>query len=151
MYYFEWAQRPSHRKGLMVPEQGLATLYKTYNPGYRSVYLFDADAANAIKLNGHSRGLTGFSVTARGLYLDIDTKDPKALSQVEGALRDGRYTYSIWDSGGKGYHFYIPHEEITDINLPYSHSLVAKRPASLLATKECEYGRLMSVISSWGM
>lgn len=118
----EWAQQVRYRKGTMVTLDELDQIVKyVRDPGYSSVYMFNADDAADIKASGHSRGFDKYTPAADALPIDLDDGDKsldKALERVDG------YSYSLYSSGGKGYHIILDHDLIVDRNLPYSHSQV---------------------------
>lgn len=145
-YYIEWASDVKKRKGLMVTLPALARIVGTYNPGYSSVYMFKEDDAKAIRLNGHSRGFNQYEVAAQFLVIDCD-KGEDGRARIEHVLQAKGLSYEMWVSGGKGYHFYIPHALVVDKRLPYSH----KAAALALFSKDdidltlYQHGRLISL------
>jgi hypothetical protein len=102
----------------MVPVSAISQIIERPDPGYASVYRFDASDALKIRLNGSSRGLGSLVVSAEAVTLDID--DPSNIDEVENRLLGLNLGFEVWDSG-RGFHVVIPHEYIKDCRLPYSH------------------------------
>ena len=125
MLYREWAQSVKSRKGRMVSEKAINTLLKIPDPGFVSVYQFDKVAANQISANGHSRGMDQFAVYSSNLTFDIDT-GMEGLTAVCSALEVQGLGFVIYESGGKGYHVVLDHDEICGKDVPYSHKLAAQ-------------------------
>lgn len=116
--YFEWCSASLNRCGNLAPVSKLEVILKRPNPGYGSVYYFNADDAKRIRASGCSRGFSALVVTAFAVTLDID--NPLDIQQVVDRLDGLGLGYQLWFSG-RGYHVVIPHERMSDINLPYSH------------------------------
>jgi len=102
----------------MVPVSALPEILKRTNPGYGSVYKFDAADAQIIRISGSSKGLGSLAVSAEAVTLDVD--DPNDISLIVGKLNSLYLGYLVWDSG-RGFHVVIPHGYIRDHCLPYSH------------------------------
>lgn len=118
--YIEWVGPSLNRVGNMLPIGALPALIKQHNPGFASVYAFSKDDAMVVRERGHSRGLSGFSVWADRVTIDIDEGD-QALLECQVILTKRGLAYEVWSSGSKGYHVSIPHEPIYSPDLPYSH------------------------------
>lgn len=102
----------------MVNLKTIAQFEKAPDAGYASVYMFDADAAAAIRDARSSSGLSRYPVTADTLTLDLD-KGEEQLKRVEEKLRG--YSYLVYDSGGKGFHVVLRLQEpVSGTNVPYS-------------------------------
>lgn len=146
MYYVEWAPTVKERKGRMVPLKALTLLLKRPDPGYSSYYLFREEDALVIKQSGSSRGLNQYPVASSYLVVDCDQGEAGRES-IQLILDTSGYAYELWNSGGKGYHFYIPHTPICDIRLPFSHKQVALSlfPKELIDITLYQHGRLLSL------
>ncbi len=145
-FYVEWASTVMNRKGRMLPLKSIETILKLRDPGYASVYMFDQEASDQIKLQGHSKGLNRFAVAAKHLILDIDTGED-ALKKAEDVLKKHNLSYTVWSSGGKGYHVYIPHEFLLSKDLPSRHRTTALSlfPKDILDLTLYQHGRLLSL------
>lgn len=130
----------------MVNLEALSSLLKLKDPGYSTVYMFSEADATKIKEAGNSRGFSQYAVGARHLVIDCDQGDAGRDRIAERLDAEG-LAYEIWESGGKGYHFYIPHEFIYDIRLPYSHqqAILKLLPRDLIDLTLYQHGRLISL------
>lgn len=146
MFYVEWARTVKSRKGHMLTMTGLTNILKLRDPGYSSVYLFNESDALKIKANGHSKGLSQYEVSSKFLALDIDS-GIEGYRQISETLRAKGIAFESWESGGKGYHVYIPHKFISSIHLPYSHKVVAESLVAkeLIDPTLYQHGRLLAL------
>ena len=144
MFYKEWARTVHSRSGRMVSMDSLPILLKLKDPGYASVYMFNEADASQIKHAGHSRGLSNYEVSAYHLILDIDNGE-EGLSLAEKALTSRGLKYSVWSSGGKGFHVYIPHKLVTSVDLPHSHAKVVEGLGLAVDNTLYQHGRLISL------
>lgn len=120
MFYREWCLQPNHRRGCMLPLKTIAQFEKAADAGYASVYMFDANAAAAIQAEQSSRDLARYPVSADTLTLDLDQGAPQ-LARVEGKLAALGLGYSVYESGGKGFHVILTLDSmVTGTNVPYS-------------------------------
>lgn len=118
MLYREWCLTPMQRRGCMLPLARVAQFEKAPDAGYASVYMFSEEDASAIRDSGSSAGFARFVVYADTLTLDLDKGD-RQLKRVREALIG--YAYSVYESGGKGYHVVIPLTEMmVGKSVPYS-------------------------------
>jgi hypothetical protein len=108
--YREWTEHPYSRKGLMLPVAEIKKYLKWKQSGYTSLYMFGGDAADALRNSGSSKGMGAFKTYARDLVIDCDKGDD-GLREILTRLDAKQYEYSIWRSGGKGYHIYLPMDE----------------------------------------
>lgn len=145
-FLVEWTSSVKNRKGRMVSLTALGRLLNLPDPGYSSIYMFKEEDAKIIVNNGHSKGLNQYAVASKFLVVDVDSGE-EGRSIIEGILRSKGYAYEIWSSGGKGYHFYIPHELICDKRLPNSHKQVALSlfPKQHVDLTLYQHGRLVSL------
>ena len=124
-YFVEYALEPFQRKGTMIPVSALPDFYQRDDAGYSTYYWFTEEAANEIRAQGNSVGLSRFPVYTRFLVIDIDREDDlfTALADtysISNQLRERGLKHSIWFSGGKGCHIYIHCEPIFGVDVPYS-------------------------------
>ena len=146
-FYREWCSAPHTRKGSMMPVNMIARIANSPNidTGYASVYYFDENAANAIILSRSSSGLGRFDVYTDELVIDLDSGDEQ-LALTERVLKERGLSYTVWASGGKGYHIYIRlSATMMGNNVPYSQkkyveSLGIKADLSLY-----QHGRILSL------
>lgn len=145
-FYVEWASTVKARKGTMISLPALSRIVKIKDPGYSSVYMFKEEDALLIRQAGHSKGLNQYEVAAQFLVIDCD-KGEKGRTVIEDILRERGLAYEIWTSGGKGYHFYIPHAFVVDKRLPASHKAAALAlfPKDLIDITLYQHGRLLSL------
>jgi hypothetical protein len=102
----------------MLPLKTIAQFEKAPDAGYASVYMFDAEAAAAIKEAGNSSGLAQYPVYTNNLTLDLDQGEPQ-LARVREAIKG--LAYRVYDSGGKGFHVVIQLAEMmSGTNVPYT-------------------------------
>ena len=119
-WYREWAAYKYDRKGRMLPIADIETLAKYHtNPGYSTLYMYSEEDAKRIISTGSSGGMDAYTPASDYLAIDIDSLDTDLRSEIETILKP--YEYEEWFSGGKGFHFILPHELIHDKRLPYSH------------------------------
>lgn len=117
--YVEWCATVEKRRGLMVPVSSLADEGKRrHDPGFRSVYMFEKSAAEEIKAAGSSKGFRRFVPYSDRLIIDLDSGE----SQLNGitALLSG-YSYKLYRSGSKGFHFEIETPLYYGHDLPQAH------------------------------
>lgn len=120
MYFVEWCQGVNHRKGNMIPLKQLSVYLKSRDPGYASLYWFDASTAKEVRLSGSSAGLNRYPVTAESVTIDLDDGEA-SVERLKSVLADLGIGFELYTSGGKGYHFLIKHQRVTGVNVPYSH------------------------------
>lgn len=148
-YYVEYALEPFKRNGSMVPVSALTSLYEREDAGYCSYYWFTEEAANEIRSQGHSSGLSRFPVFTRFLVLDIDREDDSALAladmtAISEELQRRELKHSVWVSGGKGYHIYIHCEPLFGIDVPYSQLSWVRQQGWKVDETLYQHGRLLS-------
>lgn len=150
-WYCEFARQPYKRSGNMIPVSSLPEFYKQDDAGYSTYYWFTKEAANEIKTQGHSAGLSRFPVYSQFLVIDIDRDNDmfSALADtfsISNKLKEMGLKHSLWFSGGKGCHIYIHTEPMFDINVPHTHLMWVKTILEGYKTDESLYqhGRLLS-------
>ncbi len=129
----------------MLPVNILATILKAKDPGYASVYMFDENAAQAIIAEHSSAGLGRFSVYTNELVIDLDGGDAQ-LARAETVLAQRKLGYTVWSSGGKGYHVYIPHGKLLGgSNIPYSQRKYVEGMGIDADLSLYQHGRILSL------
>lgn len=88
--------------------------------GYRSVYSFSKQDAMEIKDSRCSKGFDQYEVGTDVVPIDLDD-GARQLEEVESILNREGLGYTVWFSGGKGNHIFIPTDLMVDRDLPYSH------------------------------
>lgn len=144
MYYLEWASKPYTRHGTMVPVTALPRILRQYNPGYRSVYMFDENAAMEIRDKRNSKGFKQYPVHSDTLFIDLDDGDTH-LAAMEQAVNDFGVGYEVWESGGKGYHLVIPTELQSGQNVPYSQEVFVQQLGVPVDTSLYRHNSLISL------
>lgn len=113
MYYREWSRGIFHT-GVFLPVSKIqAIVQNSDTPGYSSIYSFVNKPTSASNLGG-------LEVSADCVTLDLDGGLPD-LVKAESILQAHGLGYEVWESGGKGYHVHIHHDETRSIHLPNSH------------------------------
>ena len=119
--YYEWCPDVFRRKGTMLKSSVFPKIVNSKMcSGYRSVYSFSKEAAMEIRESRSSAGLDRFEVGADRIAIDLDDGE-KQLKEVEVILQREGLHYDVENSGGKGFHIFIPTDFMCDVNLPYSH------------------------------
>lgn len=153
MYYHEHAQQPFMRNGLMVPRSALPDLFNLPDSGYCSVYAFEQSAKWAIKAQGSSQGLSRFPVYSDRLWIDIDAADdsPQEVERVKQYTRDLTrkfqaldYSFTVWDSGSKGFHIAIRIEPMFGKDVPWSQAEWVRGAGITCDFSLYQHGRLLS-------
>ncbi len=121
-FSFEWASKVDRRGGRMLPVSLMSSMECLGDPGFRSVYLFNAKDAELIKESGSSAGFANYETTSECLFIDLDDGDIQ-LPQLESKLQELGLGYEVWASGGKGYHFHIRQKLVTGFDVPYSQKV----------------------------
>lgn len=153
MYYHEIALQPFMRSGLMVPRSALPDLFKLEDTGYCSVYAFEESAKWAIKAQGDATGLSRFPVYSDRLWIDIDSADstPQEVERVKEYTRELTrqfktldYSFTVWDSGSKGFHIAIVIEPMFGRDVPWSQLQYIKAAGITCDYSLYQAGRLLS-------
>jgi len=143
--YYEWASKPFTRSGLMLAESKLSKIVDAQMcSGYSTVYYFSQEDADEIKESGSSSGFKRYAVGADRIVLDLDDGDSQ-LEETEKILKDKGLQYEVWFSGKKGYHIYIPTEDMYDKDLPYSHLMYIRSLGIKCDESLYQHGRLLSL------
>jgi hypothetical protein len=149
MYYCEYCIQPHKRNGTMIPVSNLPQFYSRDDAGYSSYYWFSKEDAEQISAQGHSKDLGRFSVYSKYLVLDIDREDNLELAKQDmetyvTAIRKMGLKFSVWLSGGKGYHIYIHIVPMTGINVPFSQLEWVKERGWRVDLTLYQHARLLS-------
>ena len=118
--YREWTLKPNIRSGCLLPEvQVLQIQTAPMDSGYSSVYKYREEDATTLMNAGSVKGFKGV-VGSKEIILDTDDGE-RGRKGVEKLLIAAGYMFSLYSSGGKGYHFVIPMDRmIWDERLPHS-------------------------------
>lgn len=120
MYWREWSQKKTLRQGLMVPQDVFDQIVRTSrDPGYESVYCFSEEDALIIRASGCSKGFNQYKVGSDRIVIDLDDGE-LTLPVLQDRLISLKCGFSVWSSGGKGFHVVIPHKFMYHEHLPYS-------------------------------
>lgn len=122
MLYCEWAPRKEARRGTMLSMQGLENAIKLRrSPGFRSVYMFDAEAKEVIETQGSSQGFARFKQYSNTLFVDFD-KPSADISGFQQWLDRKNLAYEKYVSGrSTGVHFHIAQTLYSGDNLAAFH------------------------------
>ncbi len=129
----------------MLPLNILNTLLRAEDPGYASVYMFDEDSAKAVIAEHSSTGLGRFPVYTSELVIDLDGGDAQ-LEVAERVLKERGLAYTLWSSGGKGYHVYIPHTKmLSGKGVPYTQRKYVEGMGIGADLSLYQHGRIISL------
>jgi hypothetical protein len=148
-YFVEYTLEPFKRDGTMVPVSALTDIYQRDDAGYTTYYWFTEEAANEIRTQGRSVGLSRFPVFSRYVILDIDREDDlfTALADtysISNQLRERNIKHSVWWSGGKGCHVYIHCEPMFGVDVPHSQLCWVRQQGWKVDESLYQHGRLLS-------
>lgn len=87
--------------------------------GFRSVYLYPAEAVRHMIEKGAVRGINQFPVYSDTLFVDFDDGDASIEKMIK-ILESAGVAYEMFFSGSKGYHFHVPIKPMFGTNVPYS-------------------------------
>ena len=120
-YYVEWCKTPYSRKGVMIPCEDIPKFIKAKgSSGFRSVFCFHPKDAKKIQDSRCSKGFKEYPVFADRVIIDVDNGE-EGRKDVTDKLKKAGLGYSLFASGGKGYHFIIPSNDLYSYFTPYSH------------------------------
>jgi len=88
--------------------------------GYRSIFGFSEKDSLEIRKSRSSSNFSGFCQYADTLFIDLDDGD-KSVGVVSDWLNKNEINYTVWSSGGKGYHFHISIDPMYSIDAAHSH------------------------------
>jgi len=121
MYFIEWVPDLKRRSGLLLPVEKVEKLVRLGMSGHTTLFQFDKAIADHTKENNNSKGLDKFPCSSRVLIMDNDHGEP-GMIEMSAKLKALGLRHYIYNSGGKGYHFYVPlTERMTGVHVPYSH------------------------------
>lgn len=144
-FFREWALKPEHRRGCMLPLNVIERMCKAPDSGYSSVYMFDEQAASVLLADKSSKGMARFPVYTDRLVIDLDAGDEQ-LARAEAALKVRGLAYDVWFSGGKGYHVIIPLVElVSGKDVPYSQKKWVEGLGLGADLSLYQHGRLISL------
>lgn len=153
MRYLEFAVEPFQRSGTMIPLSAYNDILKLPDPGYCSVYQFTQTDAFAIRAGGRSKDFGRLSVYADRLWMDFDGKDltdesvAEAKSRTQAAakiLKNLGASFTVWFSGGKGFHICTKIQPMDGIGVPYSQSQYVTALGVVCDMSLYQHGRLLS-------
>ena len=125
-YFIEWVPVLEQRAGLLLPVPQVEKLIRLGLSGHTTLFQFDSNVAEHIKERGHSKGFHKFPCTSRMLVMDCDHGD-KGMLEISGILQALDLRHYIYNSGGKGFHIYVPlSERMSGVYVPYSHKMWIK-------------------------
>lgn len=115
----EWGRHVNWRCGNFLPENLIYQLaLKKFNPGYTTHYMFPEKVGREARKLQSSKGL---AKTVGGYYLIMDFDDGVTqIPATEKELQKLGIGYDLFQSGGKGFHFYLYHDLLWSPYLPYS-------------------------------
>lgn len=142
--YREWAPSVQGRKGLMRRAEDFSKLAELHDPGYSSLYMFKEVDALEVLERGNSQGLDQYEVGSDRLVIDIDSGFA-GLEQAVEILDQLNLSYTVWSSGGKGYHIVLDHDLIISKSLPYSHRKLVESWGIEADFTLYQHGRLLSL------
>lgn len=129
----------------MLPLSVLKQMLKAPDPGYATVYMFDENAAQAILLDRHSSGFGRYPVYTEELVMDLDGGEEQ-LKLAEAALKAKKLGYTVWFSGGKGYHIYIKLTKmVSGKDVPYSQKKYVEALGIGADLSLYQHGRIISL------
>lgn len=146
--YHEYALTPKARSGTMIPKSSLVDVFSRPDSGYCTVYAFDKFATEVIRAQGNSQGMGRFPVYADRLWIDIDRDSEDEAKvyarEVAKLLRAADYSFSVWVSGGKGYHLCIKTAPMFGHDVPHSHKCFIESLNIACDLTLYQHGRLLS-------
>lgn len=141
-FYKEYSPKVYTRHGDMRPSDVATALH-----GFSTVYSFSEEHANIIRSSGSSKGLNKYPVYADCITFDLDNGDKYLKPLIEWFTEKG-LGYRLYDSGNKGYHLCVDHTPIYDIDLPYTHRLLAEATGVEYDPTLYQAGRLLRNIGT---
>ncbi len=117
----EHCKTVKNRRGNLIPLEELEG-----KKGFRGVYGFDEGASIIIQQQGHSRGLSRFNLYSDCLFIDFDDQ-PEEAKKLKEILLSYNFTFKVYDSGNRSFHFHIPHPLKEGKGLPYTHMCVLEK------------------------
>lgn len=145
VWYREWCETPYQRAGKMIPVSLVPKITRLHtDPGYCSVFLFNESDAREIKARKSSVGLQHYAVGADRVTLDLDD-GVESLRIAEDVLQQRSLAYSVYVSGGKGFHVEIPTPFLYGYNIPYSHWKFVEGLGVPCDKTLYQHGRLLSL------
>lgn len=141
-WFREYSPKVYTRSGDMRPSDVATALH-----GFSTVYAFSEEHADIIRSSGASKGMNKYPVYADCITFDLDNGD-KFLKPLIGWFTEKGLGYRLYDSGNKGYHFCVPHTPIYNIDLPYTHRMLAEATGVEYDPTLYQAGRLLRNIGT---
>lgn len=88
--------------------------------GFQSQYGYPEQTAEVIRQQHGTFDLAGHPLYADMLFIDFDDND-NAVHECQQTLVDWHVGFEMWNTGGRGYHFHIPHQPVTSEDIPRWH------------------------------
>ena len=88
--------------------------------GFQSQYGYPEQTAEVIRRQSGTFDLAGQPLYADMLFIDFDD-NPEAAHECQQTLIDRHVGFTMWDTGGRGFHFHIPHQPLVSSELPTWH------------------------------
>lgn len=149
-YYVEYCRTKHDRRGRFLPFREAVKLFDTEAAGYCSLYLFRKEDILPFRAAQSSKGLAQVPVYAERLWIDIDREDNIPLARAETDivrrhLESLGLAFSVWESGGKGYHVCIKTEPMFGPHVPASHAAWVSANSPVKADMSLyQHGRIFS-------
>ena len=151
--YLEFAREPMQRNGTMIPVTAYADILKLDDTGYCSVYQFDEAAVLQIRAQKNAQGLGRFPVYTDRLWMDFDGLDTSEAEVAKAKQRAGQAaqilsqlgaSFTIWSSGGKGYHICSKITPMAGHGVPHSQATYVASLGISCDMSLYQHGRLLS-------
>lgn len=149
-YYVEYCRTKDDRRGRFLPLREAAKLFDTPAAGYCSLYMFRHEDILPYRAAASSKGLNQIPVFASRLWIDIDRESDleqarKDADVVRRKLEEMGLAFSVWDSGGKGYHICIKTVDMFGPHVPASHAAWVEKNCPVKADMSLyQHGRIFS-------
>ena len=133
----------------MIPASAALSLYEKDDAGYCSLYKFPKEIVDVIRGHGTSKGLGLVPVYSDRLWIDIDRDTVEEARQYAGkvvvpALQQMGADFTVWVSGGKGYHICIKIVPMFGKDVPHSQMMWVKEKGWLCDFSLYQHTRLFS-------
>jgi len=113
--------RWKHIKPVFI-DFGAGVVHKNAHIG---LYAVTEEMARRIMLSGSVRRWTPIHYSTI-VWIDLDTKDPTAISELVGRLRELGWFFTVFDSGHKGYHICFKREAVPSDELAYKDKALVR-------------------------
>lgn len=119
-YFAEWNMKEAKHTAYFVDTAELDNLV-----GHATVYKYTEECKVIMENQGSIVGCSNFPVFTDKFMIDLDDGD-ESIRKVCQQLVDRELAYSVWSTGGKGYHLEIPCIDMFGIDVPHSQLEYAK-------------------------